>query len=550
MKKYTSRNCNRRANVSRVILSLILLAALTTCKKQPDAPTGGNKIEIGQTTTDSVSFFEAKVSTELTSTGGNTISQHGHCWSTQSKPTTADNKTTLGKLNSPEIFTSKLTGLLDNTTYYVRSYVTYPYGTVYGLEQTLKTLKIGKPRVTTAEVTDITRTTAQSGGTNDDDGLTVSARGVCWNTTGNPTLENSTGHTTDGIGTGSFTSQLTALDENTTYYVAAYATNEKGTGYGNVNSFKTFQYNQPSVTTLEVTGITKTSALTGGIISGNNIGTITARGVCWNTTGNPTLENNTGFTSDGSGTGTYPSQLTGLIENTTYFVTAYATNEKGTSYGQVEMFITLEEVPCGQLTVDYGGQIYHTVQIGDQCWMEENLNIGTRINGNEEMQDNQVIEKYCYGDNEDNCDLYGGLYQWNEMMQYSTSNGEQGICPDGWHLPTDEEWKTLEMHLGMSQSEADATLWRGTDEGKKLKSTSGWHNGGNGIDEVDFSALPGGYRDPSSNFISLVERGLWWSATEYSSSIAWARGLNYNYDKVDRGTNYKVNGFSVRCVKD
>jgi len=221
------------------IFLLFLLAAFTACKKEPDAPTGGNKIEIGETIVDSVTYFEAKVSSSLESTGGNAITQHGHCWSTKSKPSTDDTKTTLGKLDTPKTYTSELTGLQDNMTYYIRPYVIYPNGTVYGPEQTLKTLETRPPLVTTAEVTGITRTSARCGGTNDDGGLTITARGVCWNTTGNPTLENSTGHTTDGSGTGSFISELTGLTESTTYYVTAYATNKEGIAYGQAKQFVT-----------------------------------------------------------------------------------------------------------------------------------------------------------------------------------------------------------------------------------------------------------------------------------------------------------------------
>ena len=226
MKKYTS-----------TLLLLLFMAVFTTCKKEPDAPTGTNKIEIGQTAADSVGYFAAEVSTTITSTGGNQITQHGHCWSTKSKPTTKDDKTSLGKLEGPKTYNSELTGLTANTNYYIRPYVTYTYGTVYGAEKNIKTPETGKPVVSTAAVTNITASSAQCGGINDDGGFSVSQRGVCWNTTGNPTLQNNTGHTTDGSGTGIFISELTGLTKNTTYYVAAYATNEEGTAYGQTESF-------------------------------------------------------------------------------------------------------------------------------------------------------------------------------------------------------------------------------------------------------------------------------------------------------------------------
>jgi len=105
--------------------------------------------------------------------------------------------------------------------------------------------------------------------------------------------------------------------------------------------------------------------------------------------------------------------------------------------------------PCpGNPTIVYGGQTYNTVQIGAQCWLKENLNIGTKINGTVNQNNNSIIEKYCYGDLESNCNIYGGLYQWNEMMQYVTTAGVQGICPAGWHVPTDDQWATVATFLG------------------------------------------------------------------------------------------------------
>ena len=102
-------------------------------------------------------------------------------------------------------------------------------------------------------------------------------------------------------------------------------------------------------------------------------------------------------------------------------------------------------IPCkGTPTVTYEGQVYNTIQIFNQCWLKVNLNVGTMIPGTEEMTDNGIIEKYCYNNEPDSCTKYGGLYQWNEMMQYVTQQGTQGICPPDWHLPTDEEWKVLE----------------------------------------------------------------------------------------------------------
>ena len=214
--------------------------------------------------------------------------------------------------------------------------------------------------------------------------------------------------------------------------------------------------------------------------------------------------------------------------------------------------------PCGDALIDArDSKSYTTVQIGTQCWMKENLNIGVMINSTSggtdndgEQTNNSIIEKYCYSNNTSNCDTYGGLYQWNEMMQYVTTAGTQGICPNGWHIPTDDEWKTMEMHLGMTQAQADDISLRGTDEGEKMKSTSGWYNNGNGTNSSGFTALPGGYRHGNGSFHYLGSNGYWWSSTEGSGSNAWNRNLYYDNDRVSRSNYSKAYGFSVRCLKN
>ena len=206
---------------------------------------------------------------------------------------------------------------------------------------------------------------------------------------------------------------------------------------------------------------------------------------------------------------------------------------------------------CG-LPFTYAGQSYNTVIIGDQCWMAENLNVGTRIDGSGNQTDNSTIEKYCLDNNTSNCDTYGGLYQWDEMMQYVTTGGAQGICPIDWHLPTDDEWKTMEMYLGMTQSQADATGWRGTDEGGKLKETGTvhWNSPNTGAtNSSGFTALPGGLRNSDGSFY-VLGYGHWWTSTQNSGTNAFKRTLGSNYAQVGLSTGAEAAGYSVRCLKD
>ena len=208
----------------------------------------------------------------------------------------------------------------------------------------------------------------------------------------------------------------------------------------------------------------------------------------------------------------------------------------------------------GTPTVTYEGQVYNTIQIFSQCWLKENLNVGTMIEGIDDMEDNGIIEKYCYNNEPDSCIKYGGLYQWWEMMQYTTQQGTQGICPPGWHIPTDDEWKILEgtvdIQYGIGHSEWNNWNLRGFDAGKRLKSTSGWYSGGNGTDNFGFSALPGGFRYYSGGFYGLEEGTDFWSSAEDGSSNACLRGLGYDYGQVSRNYTNKNHGFSVRCLKD
>jgi uncharacterized protein (TIGR02145 family) len=212
-------------------------------------------------------------------------------------------------------------------------------------------------------------------------------------------------------------------------------------------------------------------------------------------------------------------------------------------------------IPCpGTPTVTYEGQVYNTIQIFSQCWLKENLNVGTMINGSQNQTNNSIKEKYCYDNNPDSCTKYGGLYQWDEMMQYTTQQGVQGICPPGWHLPRDEEWKVLEgavdSQYGIGDPEWDIAYdYRGFDAGTNLKTTSGWYYEGNGTDLFGFSGLQGGRRLIDGFFDFVGSFGFWWTSLEYDF-LAWGRNLHYHFPEVGRYLDYKESGFSVRCLRD
>ena len=227
-------------------------------------------------------------------------------------------------------------GLKAETTYYYRMRLNMEDGKVESEKKTLKTAAYILPTVTTSEVTNISGTKAdcRCNVTSEGD-FTVTARGVCWSTADNPTIDDS--HTVDGGGAGSFTSNITGLTENTTYYVRAYATSSAGTAYGATRTFKTTEYIFPTVTTSEVDYISAITAKCGGEVTEGDY-TVTARGVCWSTADNPTIDDS--HTVDGGGAGAFISNITGLTENTTYYVRAYATSGAGTAYGETMTFET------------------------------------------------------------------------------------------------------------------------------------------------------------------------------------------------------------------
>jgi DNA-binding beta-propeller fold protein YncE len=194
------------------------------------------------------------------------------------------------------------------------------------------------PVITTTAITAISQTTATSGGNiTSDGGATVTARGVCWSTTTRPTTALST-KTTDGTGIGIFTSSITGLTAGTVCYVRAYVTNSAGTAYGNEISFTTTASTVPVLTTTAASAITQTTATSGGNITSDGGASVTARGVCWSTRSNPVVTGS--HSTDGTGTGSFVSNLTGLTVNITYYVRAYARNSAGTAYGNELSFNT------------------------------------------------------------------------------------------------------------------------------------------------------------------------------------------------------------------
>lgn len=217
--------------------------------------------------------------------------------------------------------------------------------------------------------------------------------------------------------------------------------------------------------------------------------------------------------------------------------------------------------PCPNFpTVTFGEKTYNTVQIGNQCWFKENLNLGTRINGIQEQTNNQIIEKYCYNDLESNCDISGGLYQWGEIVQYlnggsnttswnpAPTGNVQGICPSGWHLPSDAEWCTLTQYIDPTVN-CNANGPSGIDAALKMKSTSGWTNNGNGTNSSGFTIIPTGGRRNEGIFYWPTDYSSFLTATQYDANNMFYRDVNSG-PMITRGEYLKIFGRTVRCIKD
>lgn len=323
-------------NIASILTSFISLAfaffIFTGCKKDEvkALPT------LTTLSVSSISAAGATVGGTISGDGGATIITRGVVWGVATSPTIAlTTKTNDG--TGTGSFTSTISGLTANTTYFVRAYATNSEGTSYGNELSFTT-STNLSAVTTNAVTATTTTTAAGGGSiTADGGSAVTARGIVWSTSTSPTISLST-KTTDGSGIGNFTSTMTSLSVATKYFVRAYATNSIATSYGNEVSFTTLA-NLPTLTTTDATNITSSSAVSGGIISSDGGTTVTARGIVWGVNSAPTITLTT-KTSEGTGAGNFASSLSGLSGATKYYLRAYATNATGTSYGNEINFTT------------------------------------------------------------------------------------------------------------------------------------------------------------------------------------------------------------------
>jgi len=295
--------------------------------------------------------------------------------------------------------------------------------------------------------------------------------------------------------------------------------------------------------------------------------TVQDYGHCWSTNQEPKVSNYKSSFGQTIGGKSFTSNIEDLLPGTMYHTRAYFKINNIVVYSNDKAFTSLQ-LPAGITVTDFDGNIYQTVQIGEQLWMAEDIRTTRYADGSAIQHVESSVEwealtstdkAYCWYDNSTtNRDTYGGLYTWAAAMNGASSSdanpsGVQGVCPDGWHLPSDSEWKELEMYLGMSQLGADSIGSRGTDEGGKLKEAGElhWFSPNTGAtNESGFTALPGGIRNSEGLFYFLGSSAKLLSATEYDSTRYRYRSLYYENSRIYRTISSKKVGTPVRCVKD
>ena len=324
--------------------------------------------------------------------------------------------------------------------------------------------------------------------------------------------------------------------------------------YGYGNPFKSNGYSvrclkdeisSATLTTTPVTEITSATAISGGDITNDGGSGITSRGICWSTSPMPTLTDD--FTVDGSGTGVFTSTMNELEPNTTYYVRAYATNDIGIAYGEILIFTTLPDVI--NTVTDIDGNVYQTIEIGTQEWMDENLKVTHYQNGDEipnviddPLWSGLSTGAFSWFSNDISWrDAYGAMYNWYAVVD------NRNLCPAGWHIPSDAEWTILINYLGgenVAGGKMKSTRTLPEEHPRWIPPNTGATN------ESGFSALPGGNRVSDGAFLGIGEGSSFWSSSETSSGSAWCRGMNFYIISVGRGDVDKQFGLSVRCLRD
>jgi uncharacterized protein (TIGR02145 family) len=294
----------------------------------------------------------------------------------------------------------------------------------------------------------------------------------------------------------------------------------------------------PVLETFPVLYVSQTSVTCEGTITSDGGLEIIEQGVCWSTTPNPTIADNK--ITSGSRSVSFTCPVVGLTTNTQYYMRAYATSSAGTGYGNVVAFRTWNL----EMVTDIDNNAYHTVTIGSQVWLVENLKVTHYRNGTgiPVVLDNGFWEgltsgAFCdYNNDPGNVAVYGRLYNWFAV------NDNNGLAPTGWHVATDADWTTLTTYLGGEDVAGGKLKEAGTEHWLEPNSEA--------TNETGFSALPGGHREYGGTYDYMYWGGGWWTSTSENDNDSWVRYMDHGAFDVWRSLEDKRYGRSVRCVKD
>ena len=398
------------------------------------------------------------------------------------------------------------------------------------------------------EVSDITYTHATISTEILEVGENLKTYGYCYGTMSHPTINtNKIEYSGKNAIPGKFSETINGLVPDTKYYVRVFS---DGIDMicSNEQSFRTEHL---PIGTYDVTNIAYTTANCGGSIPDKINDLVTTKGVCWSENPNPTITDNK--IEQGSGAGTFSCDIENLSANTIYYIRAFATISTITVYGTEIMFST-----APYTITDYDSNTYNTILIGDQIWMQEDLRVTHYPNGASipnitndtywgNLENNNTDDAYCFYNNDDGTD-YGALYTWsaamgdNAVSSNSIPSEVQGICPNGWHIPSSGEWMELHQYLGGEGiaggkiKEAGTIHWQYPNEG----ATNSSH----------FTALPGGFRLPAG-FYNLKTQSRIWSSTESENNeYAELTTTSYISEAATINGANKSTGASVRCIRD
>lgn len=392
------------------------------------------------------------------------------------------------------------------------------------------------PKVKTVSVSDLTISAVIANGQIESDGgAQITEKGFCIGLNEEPTITETKLINLDE--TNNFSFQINELEPATKYYIRAYAINNVGIAYGNEISFTTLTPNEPNLITVNASSVKLTKAKIYCEIADNGELAITERGICYGTQNNPTIENSTLTSSET--TSNYTCSISGLSASTTYYARAYVVTDFSIYYGNNIEFST-EDATVNDVDLN----VYNVIEIGNQLWLKQNLKTTKYSNGdlietttltNIDVEEEPKYQWPAMID-ESYVETYGRLYTWYAAVD------SRGLCPTGWHLPSDSEWDELTNFLGGENV-----------AGGKLKSIENWNTPNNGAtDEVGFSSVGSGYRiftgDPT--YIAFGVNGLMWSSDEGNQYYGKNRVTVNTQLQVYNSSSHKKSALTVRCIKD